>query len=370
MAEKKKGAAAVKKEEPQQEPPQEEAQLPAMTRELETEIVERAGEDIPAYRVTTQLIKKQWGNVASLDKHDAVVVARTIHESFPMFGPWQIINNFDVLAGKTLYLNANGYIDIAMSHPQTESPPLLREILHGTEEWTTWMGAETPKDVIAAAYVCEFKRKDRPIPFVECGYCPMDDDLLLKGKRSDPNRARKPDWRPLAMKIARTRAVRRCLRFAFSPTEAAAIYAEKKVEALLTKAERKQLPKPVVSPADPYADEPEPVTQVEPEVEVDPATVAISEPERRKLCAVVERLDTGDHSVIEAIKYTLADLLQEQTGQLVEITDLSTKKITYGIYPELVSRLHERFPFKDREVIEVEAIVEPGDETEGEQLSL
>jgi hypothetical protein len=320
---------------------EETANVPATTA---VEVIERrAGENIEPYRVTTALMKAKWGNVASLPVDEAVVVARTIHESFPMFGPWQIINNFDVLAGKTLYLNANGYIDIAMSHPMTESPPLLRQIEHGSEDWATYLGDIQPNK-IAAAYVCEFKRKDRAIPFVEANYCPMDDDLLYRGKRDNPNRKLKDDWRPLAMKIARTRAIRRCLRFAFSPTEAAAIYAEKQVEAILQKAERRELPKPVVAPEDPYGD-PDPDGEREktrewladePE-DFDPNKVAISEGERRK---------------------TVADLLTERTGQLVEIKDVSTKKITYGIYADLIARLYERFPFKDREVIEVEAIVE------------
>jgi hypothetical protein len=363
MSEKKKSATPKKGKEPQVEqvPPEaNQAQVPATT---STEVVQRAGEDIPVHRVTTALIRQKWGNAASLDRQDAAVVARTIHESFPMFGPYQIINNFDVLAGKTLYMNANGYIDIAMSHPQTESPPLLRQIEHGSDDWATYMGDVSP-DVIAAAYVCEFKRRDREIPFVEANYCPMDDDLLYKGKRNSPDRKKKDDWRPLAMKIARTRAIRRCLRFAFSPTEAAALYAEKKVEAVLEKAQRRELPKPVASPADPYTEE-QPVREVGPEPgDFDPDRVAIAEHERRKLFAITERLDTGDLSPMEAIKYTLADLSQEQTGELVEIGDISTKKITYGMYPELISRLHERFPFKDREVVEVDAVVEPGEEQE------
>jgi len=267
-------------------------------------------------------------------------------------------------------LNADGYVDIAMAHPMTEGPPIWTEIKPGTEEWAEHFGPDlNPKDM-AAVYKCEFKRKDRALPFAEINYCTKEDSLLWNYK----NRVKdslKSDWKPLAGKIARTRALRRCLRFAFSPTEAAALYAEKKVENILLEAAKAETPRAVIAPDDPYS---EPQTGIRAGVEVvelqeafDPDKTYITEVERRKLFAMADRMDTGDLSPHEAIKLALRDALADEDPVAhaeLKIEDVSTKKITYAMYPEVVTRLSTDYLFKDREVTDAPAEVESEEFTE------
>jgi hypothetical protein len=317
--------------------------------------------------VTGALIQKRWGSVLNLTAGEALTVARTICSSFPDWGGWQVVNNFDVLGGTTLYLNVNGYMDIAAAHKMTETPPMWMEIQPNTEEWNKHLGETKPED-IAHACICEMKRRDRDVPFRGFNYCIMDDPLLFDyvGPRGSRTKKRKPDWKPLAVKIAESRAFRRMARFAFSPTEAAMVYAEKKVEAILQEAARKELPKPVLPAADPYSDAEEAKPEVEVEV-VRPEQIddlKIQENDRRRLFSMAERLETAPHSPHNALKMVVAEILEERLGGIVEIDTISTRDITYGMYTEIVERLHEQYPMKDREVEEVEAeVIDDGQET-------
>ncbi len=347
---------------PRKKEPEKKAGVPA--RRTEQAAPQRAGVDIPVEQVTASLIRKHWGKVVDLSDREAMTVAKTIHSSFPMFGPWQIVNHFDILGGSTLYLNANGYMDLAAMHPQSEAPPMLREIKPDSEEWEHWMGETDPK-TIAAAFVCEFKRRDRTIPFVEFNYCTTDDSLLYDYKKGSPRKL-KPAWPALAAKIARTRAIRRCLRQALSPTEAAAVAAEAKLKGVLERAAARELPRAVKSDEQPYADQPAALPENVELIREDAVEgVCISEQERRRLFAITERLDTDPYTPHTALKMAIAEVRFEQGEDAITVDDVSTKEVTYEQYAEVVSKLHEQYGFKDRET---EAV--PHEEVGGDQQEL
>lgn len=304
--------------------------------------------------VSAMLMRRRWGSV--MEHREFAAVAKIIHLSFPKWGPWQAANNFTLLGGSTIYLNADGYYDLMAEHPETQEPPIFQEIKPETPEWEEFLGEETPAKAIAAAFICEVKRRDRNIPFRDGNYCPMDDPLLFHPK----TKKRYEHWKALANKIAKTRAARRTMRMAYSTAAAAAAVVERKVEEIVERAARRELPKPVLPSESPYEETESIVVQSVPE-DVDVDTLPIREADRRRLFAIVERLDTGDYTPHVALKMAVAEVMFDRGMDVGDIDDVSTKAITYGMYVDVVERMHEMYPLKDRDVVEVESEEVPDD---------
>jgi hypothetical protein len=324
--------------------------------------------DASPVEVTTALVKAHWGSVLDLPEGSGRAIARTLHDSFPMWGPYQFMQYFDILGGD-FYLNAEGYYDVAAAHPMTEEPPVWFLVKPETPEWDEFIGSSMNPEDIAAGYICEYKRRDRAIPFREFNYCLKSDELLREwtGPKGSRKRALRIDWEPLARKIARTRSARRVLRTGLSLTEAAERYAQMAVAQILEEAERKALPKPVVSPDDPYSDKPEP--RPEPEVTTAPPESVfesiIVEPDRRYLFKLRDDRDLSELSddPNEALKFLMQKVYAEM-GDPKDIGEISTTKLTYKVYFKVRDAL-SLFPYKDRETVEVEAeVVDTGEQGE------
>ena len=185
---------------------------------------------------TAGLLRKKWSSIGSLDADDIELVAGLIHQSYPELGPAQVLNCFDWLGGR-LYHNAQFYLDLAARHAQSAGAPAFVAIRPSSPEWSEWIGDQlwpatlengTLAGDIAAAYLCEFRRKDREGVFVEVGVCRTTDTVLFVGGK--PDRGLTKSWETDAKKTARTRAARRALRLAFSPSEARALYVSAKLE--------------------------------------------------------------------------------------------------------------------------------------------
>jgi hypothetical protein len=210
-----------------------------------------------------------WSTIEKLEPKDRETVARVIVGAFPEFGPLEILKYFEMIGGK-LYDTAEFWLHQAAQHPHYRGAELV-EIEPGTDDWHEYMGKRQDPANIAAAVKCTAHRfvahragtgEEILRTEVEAGYSAIGDTVLSETKwldvREAKNRAEaealvnerkapdaivadiffqsakgnrpggwvaklsapREDFYALALKTARTRASRRCLRRMFSLAEA------------------------------------------------------------------------------------------------------------------------------------------------------
>lgn len=229
--------------------------------------------------VAAAFLAQKWGSLTRIGYTEFRKMGALVQSSFPEMGALEMVKFFDNLGGKP-YDNAEFWLDQVAKHPATERPPELVPLKPGTPEWEEWIGESLGVQEIPAAYLCRLYRTDREGPFEEVGYATSKDAILYdyewveaEGAKSRADAAKMhPDadklfedreaqprvWKARiptpkiayegeAKKTARTRAIRRCAKRAYSLTEAKYIRVGVEVEELLEQMEAdvtaRELPK-------------------------------------------------------------------------------------------------------------------------------
>lgn len=226
--------------------------------------------------VAAAFLAEKWGSMTRLGYTEFRKLGALIQSSFPEMGALEIVKFFDNLGGKP-YDNAEFWLDQVAKHPATLGPPELVLLKPGTPEWNEWLDESLSAEQIPAAYLCRLYRSDRDAAYEEVGYATAKDAVLydyewvevpnvssrLEAAKAEPNadkmffdrdekkwKARIPTpklaYVAEAKKTARTRAIRRCAKRAYSLTEAkyirVAAEVEDTLEELHAEAERAALP--------------------------------------------------------------------------------------------------------------------------------
>lgn len=234
------------------------AEVSSLTRAQRSTVADVAG-----------LWASSWSTIDKLEPQDRLTVARVIVSAFPEFGPLEILKYFEMIGGK-LYDTAEFWLHQAAQHPNYRGAELV-ELEPGTEDWIDLIGKRQDPAKIAAAVKCTAHRfvsqragtgEEILRTEVEAGYSAMGDAVLSETKWMDVKEAKnraeaealvlerkaagaivsdvffqaakgnrpggwvarllvpREDFFALALKTARTRASRRCLRRMFSLAEA------------------------------------------------------------------------------------------------------------------------------------------------------
>lgn len=270
---------------------------------------------VTVVRETARLLHRKWGRLTDMEPQDFLAMASLVHRTYPELGPAQVLTQFDLLGG-SLYHNIEFYLDVANRDPHRIGPPRFKKLEPETAEWAEWVGSRVKPEDIAAAFTAEWDRvvsaNGHIATYREANVCRMTDAVLYQGGKRD--RGLLPDWEHVAIKTARTRALRRVLRFVYSPTEARQLYLAERLEQQLKAVRARR--QDALLPA------PGPVTRPDPP-EPDLRERPISHDARRYLFGLLERYELGDASPHDAL---LAAIARVRGVESVE----TTKNLTWG----------------------------------------